>query len=155
VAATYGVAWGALVLRVVLGVVFVMHAYELLVLLGPRDVTGTMLRQGFPRTVVPVLFWYTIAAQAGGGVLIAIGLWTRPAAVVNLPILFGAFFLLHLPQGYFMRGAIREAGERAAAVGYELSLLVLACTVAVALQGAGPMSFDDRLNAPGRRRRAP
>jgi putative oxidoreductase len=154
VAVTYGAAWGALILRVVLGVVFVMHAYELLVLLGPRDVTATMLRHGIPREVTPLVFWLTIAAQALGGALIVIGLWTRAAAVANLPVLFGAFFLLHLPQGYFMRGTIR-AGERAASVGYELSLLVLACTVAVALQGGGPMSLDDKRNAPGRRRRAP
>src|SRR5688500_10038038 len=110
-----------------------MHAYELLVVLGPTDATRTLLRHGLPRHIVPLAFWYTIAAQAIGGILIAIGLWTRPAAVLNLPILFGTFFLLHLPQGYFMRGTIREVGERAAVVGYELTLLVLACAVAVAL----------------------
>ena len=151
-ALTYGAAWGALVLRLAVGIVFVMHAYEVLVLLGPRDLASTMLRQGVLPAVVPLLVWYTIAAQAFGGALILLGLWTRIAAVLNLPILFGAFFLLHLPQGFFMRGAIREAGERAAAVGYELSFLVLACTIAVALIGAGPFSIDDRRRMPGRRR---
>jgi putative oxidoreductase len=149
---TYGAAWGVLALRLALGVVFVMHAYEQVFVLGPRDVAATILRQGFPASVVPLLVWYNIGVQALGGVLIAVGLWTRVAAVLAMPILFGAFFLLHLPQGFFMRGAIREAGERAAAVGYELSFLVLACTIAVALIGAGPFSVDDRRRIPGRRR---
>ncbi|MBM3219263.1 MAG: DoxX family protein [Candidatus Rokubacteria bacterium] len=149
---TYGAAWGVLVLRLALGIVFVMHAYEQLVLFGPRDVAATILRQGFPASVVPLIAWYTMGAQALGGALLAVGLWTRVAAVLAMPTLFGAFFLLHLPQGFFMRGAIREAGERAAAVGYELSFLVLACTIAVALVGPGPFSIDDRRRAPGRRR---
>lgn len=149
---TYGAAWGALVLRVVLGVIFLMHAYELVMLLGPKDVARTMLRQGFPSGVVPVLVWYTILAQLAGGALLIIGLSTRLAAVLNLPSLLGAFLLLHLPQGFFMRGALRDTSGRAAAVGYELSLLVLTCTIAVALLGAGPYSLDDRRTRPGRRR---
>ena len=155
-ATTYGTAWGALVLRVVLGLVLMMHAYELAVLLGPTDAASTILRQGFPRALVPLLVWYTVFAHAIGGALIAVGLWTRAAAVVNLPILFGSFFLLHLPQGFFMRGALRDPEGRAAAVGYETALLVLASTVVVALIGAGPFSLDDRRTAPrARRMRAP
>ncbi len=149
---TYGVAWGALVLRVVLGFTFLMHAYEQLILLGPRDVAGTILRQGFPRGIVAALVVYIISAQALGGALLILGLWTRVAAVANVPVLFGAFFLLHLSQGFFMRGAIRESGERAAAVGYEVSLVALACTIAVALIGAGPYSLDERRRTFGRRR---
>ena len=149
---THGAAWGALVLRVVLGVTFVMHAYEQLILLGPRDIASTILRQGFPPGVVPLIVGYTIAVEAFGGALLIVGLWTRIAAVLQMPILFGAFFLLHLSQGFFMRGAIREAGERAAAVGYEVSLLALACTIAVAFIGAGPYSIDDRRRVLGRRR---
>ena len=151
-ALTYGAAWGALILRAVVGVVFLMHAYEGLVLLGPGDLERTMLRHGFPRGVAPLLAWYTIAVQAAGGALLVAGLWTRLVAILNLPVLFGAFFLLHLPQGFFMRGAVRDAGERAATEGYELSLLVLACTIVIALLGAGPLSLDHRRLAPGRRR---
>jgi putative oxidoreductase len=151
---THGAAWGALVLRVVRGLVFVMHAYELGALLGPRDLTRTIVGQGIPRGVVPVIVWYTILAQLAGGALLIVGLWTRLAAVLNLPILLGSLVLLHLPQGFFMRAAVRDSSGRATVVGYELSLLVLACTIAVALLGAGPYSLDDRRLRPGRRRRA-
>lgn len=152
-AMTYGVAWGALVLRVVLGILFVTHAYEAVAVLGPRALAGTILRQGVPAGMVSLLVWVTIAAQAIGGALLVLGLWTRPAAVLNLPILLGALVVLRLPQGFFMRGVITDAAAgRAAAVGYEFSLLVLACAVAVALLGAGPYSIDSRRHTPGRRR---
>jgi putative oxidoreductase len=151
-ATTHGVAWGALVLRVVLGVVLVMHAYEGLVVLGPRDLASTLVRHGFPSAVVPPIVWYTIAAHAVGGALIIVGFRARAAAVLNLPVLLGALILLHVPQGFFMRGVVRDPTGRAAAVGYELSLLLLACTVTVALVGPGPFSLDSRRATPGRRR---
>lgn len=148
---TAGTAWGALVLRVMLGIVFVMHGYEFLVLVGPKDLASTILRQGVPSGVVPILVGYTILAQIVGGALLVVGLWTRLAALLNIPILLGAFMLLHLRQGFFMRGALRDTTGRAAAVGYELSLVVLACTIAVALLGAGLHSFDDRRTRPHHR----
>jgi putative oxidoreductase len=151
VTTTAGAAWGALVLRVVLGVILVMHAYEQVFLLGLRDLERTVVRHGFPGAVAPPVVWYSVAAEAIGGILLIVGLWTRGAAVMNLPVLFGSFFLLHLPQGFYMRGAVREA-ERAAAIGYELSLMVLACTIAIAMIGPGSFSIDDRRRTFGRRR---
>ena len=75
------------------------------------------------------------------------------AAVLNIPIMLCAMFLIHLSQGFFMNGVIVDAGAgRAVAAGYEFSLLVLGCTVAVALIGAGPFSIDSRRSMPGRRR---
>ena len=150
---THGAAWGALVLRVVLGIVFVMHGYEFVLLVGPRDLASTIVRQGFPSFVALLLVWYSILGRTIGGILLILGLRTRLAAIVNLPVLLGSLVLLHLPQGFFMRGALRDPSGRAAAVGYELSLLVFACTIVVALLGAGPYSLDHRRRTPGRRRR--
>ena len=45
-----------------------------------------------------------------------LGVFTRWAALANLPIMAGAFFLVHLKQGFFMG---RDGG-------YEYVLLVLA-----------------------------
>jgi len=152
-AMTHGAAWGALVLRVLLGVILVMHGYEALVLLGPGDIARTLVRHGVPPTVVPLVVWYTIAVEIVGGALILVGLSTRLAAVLNVPIMLGVLLLVHGPQGFFMKGAITDAAAgRAAAVGYEFSLLVLACTIAVALIGPGPYSIDSRRHTPGRRR---
>ena len=152
-AMTHGAAWGALVLRVVLGIILVMHAYGSLFIVGPGDLAATVTRHGFPPGTAGLATWYAIGVQALGGALIVIGLWTRRAALVNIPVMLGALLLLHWPQGFFMRAIIADPSSgRAAAIGYELSLLVLACTVAVALIGAGPYSIDSRRNAPGRRR---
>jgi putative oxidoreductase len=108
---------------------------------------------GFPDTVALPLAWYLIVVHAVGGALIIVGLWTRIAAVLNIPIMLCAVLLIHWPQGFFMKGVIIDAAAgRAATAGYELAFLVLGCTVAVALLGAGPYSLDSRRHAPGRRR---
>jgi len=68
-----------------------------------------------------------------------VGFWTRLVAVLQIPIMASAFFLLHLGQGFFMSGALLDtpAGPRAVVGGYEYSLLVLVATLAEALLGPG------------------
>ena len=145
---TNGAAWGVLVLRIVLGVILVMHGYMALMTYSPRGVGNLVVRMGFPAWTALPLAWYLIAVHAVGGALIVIGLWTRLAAVLNIPVMLSAVALLHWPQGFFMRAAVTDG--RGSVLGYEFSLLVLAATVAIALIGAGPFSLDGR--RPGRRR---
>ena len=151
---THGTAWGALILRVVLGVIFIMHAYLGYAVVTPKGMTALLARMGIPSALLLVLAWYIVIAHAAGGVLMIVGLWTRLAALLNIPIMFGAVAMLHYAQGFFMKGVIVDAAAgRAIVAGYEFPLLVLACTVAVALIGAGPLSVDhQRRAAPGRRR---
>jgi putative oxidoreductase len=145
---TNGAAWGVLVLRIVLGVILVMHGYTAFMTFTPRGVAGLVVRMGFPSWTAMPLAWYLIVVHAVGGALIVIGLWTRLAAVLNLPIMLAAVLLLHWPQGFLMRAMVSDG--RASVIGYEFALLVLACTLAITLIGAGPFSFDGR--RPGRRR---
>ena len=67
-----------------------------------------------------------------GGLLLAVGVWTRLAALTQIPVLFGAVFLVHLPQLAGMAG--RE--------GVEFSALVLFLLVLIALRGPGRLSFS-------------
>lgn len=145
---TNGAAWGVLVLRVVVGIILVMHGYAALATYTPRGMSGMVLRMGFPAWTAMPLAWYLIIAHAVGGALIVIGLWTRLAAVLNVPIMLSAVTLLHWPQGFFMRATVTDG--RASVIGYEYPLLVLAATLAIALIGAGPFSLDGRRR--GRRR---
>lgn len=145
---TNGAAWGVLVLRIVLGAILVMHGYAAVMTFTPRGVAALVMRMGFPPWTAMALAWYLIIVHTVGGALIVIGLWTRLAAVLNLPVMLSAVALLHWPQGFFMRAAVADG--RASVVGYEFALLVLAGTLAVALIGAGPFSLDGR--RPGRRR---
>jgi putative oxidoreductase len=145
---TNGAAWGVLVLRVVLGVILVMHGYLIFTAYGPRGAGTLVVRMGFPAWTALPLAWYLIVVHVAGGALIVIGFWTRLAAVLNIPVMLSAVALLHWSQGFFMRAAVTDG--RGSVLGYEFSLLVLTATVAIALIGAGPFSLDGR--RPGRRR---
>ena len=122
-------AYGATILRVALGVVYVMHAYLALVVYGYRGSVRFQASLGLPAPEVGAA--YLILAHGIGGALLILGLWTRWAALVNLPIMAGAFFLVHLKQGFFMG----PGG------GYEYALLVLASTLAVVFLGPGALAL--------------
>jgi uncharacterized membrane protein YphA (DoxX/SURF4 family) len=77
------------------------------------------------------LLHYVIAAHFVGGALLTIGLFTRIAAAVQIPILFGAVFIVHRQDGLFALGQ-----------SLEFSALVLFLLVVVFVSGAGPLSLD-------------
>ncbi len=84
---------------------------------------------------------YVALAHLGGGFCMAIGLLTRLAALVQMPVLAGAVLLVGLPEGLFTRGQTLE-----------FSLLVLFLLGLVFLAGPGRWSVDHfvfgRSNAP-------
>lgn len=140
-AATSGAqAWGITLLRLAVGVVFVMHGYLAAAVLGPQGVAGFIARMGYPPALGTALAWYLIVAHLLGGALIILGLWTRWAALVNVPPMASAVILWHLPQGFFMKVLESPAGRQVG--GYEFSLMVLAATLALVLLGSGAASID-------------
>jgi putative oxidoreductase len=69
-----------------------------------------------------------------GGLLLALGLFTRPVAVLFAGFMFVAAFFYNNQFGYFWpRG------------GMEVPLLLLALALALALRGGGEFSLDRRL----------
>jgi putative oxidoreductase len=134
-------AWGITVLRLTLGVIFVMHGYLALAVITPARLAGIVTNIGYPAALGPVLGWYLIVAHLVGGFLIIIGLWTRWAALANVPVMASAVLLRHLKQGFFMR-VMEGAPGQSIVGGYEFSLLVLAATIALVLLGAGAASVD-------------
>ena len=132
-------AWGTLLLRLIIGVVYVMHGYLALVVLGPQAVAGYITRMGYPSALAFALAWYLIVVHLGGGFLIILGLFTRWAALANVPPMASAVILLHLPQGFFMK----PVGPTSAG-GYEFSLTVLVATIALVFLGSGALSLDSR-----------
>jgi putative oxidoreductase len=136
---------GLAVLRVTLGVIFVMHGYLALAVIGPTSIGGYTARMGYPAALGPVLGWYLILAHSVGGLLLILGLWTRWAALAQVPIMASAVFLYHLRQGFFLTGIVVDAAKGVAiAGGYEYTLLVLAATVTLVLAGGGTLSIDRR-----------
>jgi putative oxidoreductase len=68
------------------------------------------------------------------GLFIAIGLFTRPAAVAASVMMTVALVTAHLPRGYFL-----------ASGGIEFALFWLVVLVAIALRGGGAVSLDRKL----------
>jgi putative oxidoreductase len=135
---TFSPGLGLAVLRVTLGVIFAMHGYLALALIGPAGVAGYTTRIGYPAALGPALAWYLILAHSVGGVLLILGLFTRWAALAQVPIMASAFFLLHLRQGFFLTGIVVDPARGVAiAGGYEYTLLVLAATITLVLAGGG------------------
>lgn len=67
-----------------------------------------------------------------GGFLIVIGLFTRWAVLVQIPILLGAVFFINAPRGVF-------AGQ--SELGLSIIILVLLCFFFA--EGSGPLSMDE------------
>lgn len=78
-----------------------------------------------------VLIHYVALAHLVGGVLLAIGLFTRAAALIQIPVLLGAVFVVHF-----------QGGLLAASQSLEFSALVLFLLVLVFLWGSGSLSVE-------------
>ena len=122
-------SYGATVLRVFLGVIFLTHAYYAAFVYGPSGMVAFQTAKGIPFPEIGT--WYLIAAHGLGGICLILGILARWAALVNIPIMAGALFLVHLKQGFFVG---RDGG-------YEYVLLVLGATIAQAFLGAGAFTL--------------
>lgn len=83
-------------------------------------------------------FWmysYIAIVHLIGGLLLVIGLFTRLAALIQIPILLGAVFFVHLSKGFLASGQ-----------SLELSVLVLFLLIVFFLFGSGDLSFDMKRN---------
>ena len=79
-----------------------------------------------------ILIHYVAFAHLVGGFLIAIGLITRVAVLVQLPILIGAIIFINAQQGFFSIGSELE-----------FSILILFLLLFFLAYGSGPISIDD------------
>ena len=68
-------AYGATLLRLVLGIVYIMHAYLAAVVFGPAGMIAYQTRNGVPHAEIGT--WYLILAHGLGGVCLVLGVFTR------------------------------------------------------------------------------
>jgi putative oxidoreductase len=132
--------YGATVLRLFLGVTFVMHAYLAFVIYTPAGAAAFNARMGI--ALPEVAAWFTILAHGLGGLMMILGLWTRWAALANLPVMLGALVFVHLSQGYFLKGVL--VGSAPQTAGYEYVLLIVGATLAQVLLGGGALAITRR-----------
>lgn len=128
---------GALVARVVLGIVMLPH--------GLQKLLGMFGGYGFGPTVeyftsigVPAFIAVLIIlGESFGALFLVLGLISRVSAAGIALIMLGAIFMVHLPNGFFMNWFGTQKGE-----GYEYHLLALGLALVVVLSGGGKWSLD-------------
>jgi len=124
---------GLLVVRIALGVVFLMHGGQKLFVYGHAGVTAAMASLGLP---FPGLNAYLItAAELGGGLALLFGALTRPAAAVLAFSMVVAIVSVHLRAGFF------------APAGFEYPLTLLLGNLALLMTGGGKYAFDAKMRA--------
>ena len=120
------------ILRLVLGVIFIGHGWGKLFGEGnPAGFAGWLGSMGLEPS-------YLLAIAAGlaetlGGALLIVGLLTRVAASSLVIVMLVAIGLVHMDAGMFGKG------------GYEFQLLLLAGVVTLLIQGAGKLSVDEMI----------
>ena len=123
--------YGALVLRVSLGVMFLVHSLYLKLVIF--TLPGTV--KFFESLGLPSLSAHaTIAVEAIGGLMLVLGVKTRYAAVVLLPVLLGASWV-HWKNGWLFTNANG---------GWEYPVFLAMATVVQALVGDGAFALGSR-----------
>src|SRR5260370_10037540 len=119
---------GVLVLRVVLGLIFFSHGYPKLAHSG-AGMQGFFVEHGLPGYFV----YIAGVLEVFGGILLALGLFTR-----------GATLLLAIEMGVAI-WKVHSTGSYLAVHNYEFPLAILAGSFALATVGAGRMALDHPL----------
>jgi putative oxidoreductase len=123
-------AYGATLLRLIMGVVYIMHAYLAVVVFGPAGMIAYQAKNGVPFAEVGT--WYLILAHGLGGICLVLGLFTRWAALANVPVMLGALLFVHLKNGFW---------AHTNPSGYEYVLVLLVVSLAVAMIGGGALAL--------------
>jgi len=118
-----------LLLRLVLGIVFVAHGWDKLLITGLTETTGQFSAWGVPQ---PKLSAYLVmAGELLGGALLVVGLLTTFVAGALALLMAAAVWFVHLGNGLF-----------AADGGVELPAVLIAALLMIVVFGAGRASLD-------------
>jgi putative oxidoreductase len=123
-------AWGLTILRVIVGVVFVMHGGQKFQM-GFTNVAEFLGQAGIPVPNVTAIV-LTLVEFLGGAALV-VGAFTRWVALLFVIDMAVAIVLVRLEDGFF------------APQGPEFELTLLAASLALALAGGGAASVDRKM----------
>ncbi len=131
-------SWSTLVVRVVLGVIFVAHgAQKVLGSFGGYGLKGTtqyLVSTGLPLPVAYLVCFFEFL----GGIGLILGFLTRPAALAVIVVMIGAIAKVHWRHGFFINWSLTPGKGH----GFEANLAFLAMALACLIAGGGAFSLD-------------
>lgn len=116
-------SWGLSLLRIHLGAILLAHGWLKISVFTVAGTVGYFASLGLPSIVA----YLTIFGEIAGGLALILGVQTRLAATLSLPILLGATFV-HLGNGWLFSA---EGG------GWEFPASLTIIALAVAFMGSG------------------
>ena len=130
-------AYGALVLRVSLGLAALAHGLLKFLVFTSGGTVGFFASLGYPAA----LAWAVMLIETLGGIALILGFYARLVALIQIPILLGAM-LVHLPNGWMFANANG---------GWEYPVFWAAALLALVLIGPGAHAMRDIEGAPSPR----
>lgn len=121
-------SFGLTVLRIVVGIVFLMHGQQKVFHFGFHGVSGMLGSLGIPLPAAAAAVLMTV--EFVGGITLILGLATRVTAVLLAIDMLVAILKVHLPHGFF------------SPMGFEFPLVLLSALICLALMGPGAASVD-------------
>lgn len=121
----------ALILRVTMGVFFLVHAWLKIAVFTPAGTAQFFESIGFPG----FLAYVVIAAELIGGIALILGLYTRWVALALVPILLGSIYAPHGAAGFIFSN---QGG------GWEFPFFWAVALVVQALIGSGLYALRGR-----------
>ena len=122
---------GLLILRLALGLVFVVHGGQKLFVMGPGATGGMLGEMGVPGAALlgPLLS----VVEPLAGLAVIFGLLTRVGALAIAADMLGAILFFHAKHGFFVP------------MGVEFPMMLCVSALALLALGAGPFSVDQTI----------
>jgi len=121
--------WGMLPLRIVVGLVFLMHGGQKLFVFGPAGTADIMGKLGLPLPFMCAAIVITV--ELLGGLAILLGAFARLAGALLALEMVVAILVARLAGGFF------------APYGYEFEFTLLGACLTFALSGPGRVSLEE------------
>lgn len=122
--------WGLTIVRILLGFIFIMHGSQKTLGWfggsGLEGFTGWLETQGISYYMSFTAAWFEFI----GGWLLLLGIFAELGALLVIPVMAGAIYLVHAPKGFFVQHG-----------GFEYALTLLVLAIAIIVGGPGKLAL--------------